>query len=84
MTALTIFACQFTMIFLLGTQTPHVTNHRCIWAAITSGALGICAWTVTATIARHQDAAMWSPVFLAYWVAGPAGIVAAMKVCKRK
>ena len=82
MTCITVFVCNFLMIFLLGTQTLHVTNHRCVWAATTSMALGLCGWTVTAIIAQHKDAALGSPVFLAYWIAGPVGSVCAMKATR--
>lgn len=72
---LTIFVCQYIMIFLLGLQSLTVKDGRKIQAAIVSLCLGIMGWNTTGIVSSHYHDGMMSPIFLSFLFGGPAGIV---------
>jgi uncharacterized membrane protein YraQ (UPF0718 family) len=74
-----IFSAQAIMIFLLGFQQMNVTGRHYFAAAVTSFLLGVCGWTITSTIAASHQEGLWSTVGIAFLVAGPMGILAAME-----
>jgi hypothetical protein len=54
-----------------------VNGNRKAWAAGTSMMLGTFGYSITATIATHRGDT-FGPVWFAYVLAGPVGIVASM------
>jgi hypothetical protein len=77
-TAACVFAAQFVYILLLGLQQQNVIGRHYVGAACTSLLLGTFGIYLTATIAIHAESSMFSPVWLAFIAAGPAGICVAM------
>lgn len=78
MTAIVVFLVQFAYVLLLGLQSRNVNEGHYLAAAGTSIALGIFGLTLTAMIV---NAALLQPspaVLVAYVLAGPVGICAAM------
>lgn len=79
MQCLTIFVCQFAYVALLGLQSRNVQHANCAGAGIVSALLGIAGLTITTIIARTAIAEGGWPVWIAYVVAGPVGIVFAIR-----
>lgn len=82
MDAALIFAVQFVYVMLLGLQSLNVNGGHKIAAASTSFVLGACGYQITAAIAASRGE-QFGPVWFAYVVAGPCGIVSSMILFSR-
>ena len=76
--ALMVFVAQFFYILLLGSQQINVIAKDYPGAAFVSLLLGVLGFQLTATIAAVRGATWRSPVWWAFVIAGPLGIVVAM------
>lgn len=74
-----IFVSQFGMIYLLGMQQMNVTGKHYVAAAVTSLLLGLFGWLTISIISAANKEGMLSMVFWFYLIAGPLGIVTAMR-----
>ena len=74
-----IFLAQFSMIFLLGVQSLNVRDGHYVGAAVTSLLLGITGFTITSIVGKLHLEDLLEPIGLVFLVAGPVGIVTAMK-----
>ena len=78
MEILKIFLAQYATIFLLGLQSMNIRDGKKVMAAITSLCLGVSGFLTTGIISQHYEQGMFSGVFFAFLLAGPAGIVCSM------
>lgn len=83
MTAICVFLAQFVYILLLGLQQQNVIGRHYAGAVVTSFALGVFGFYLTATIAQHSQWDACSPVWWAFITAGPVGICFAMWIHPR-
>lgn len=79
MDALVVFAAQFVLILFHGLQSQTVAHGHRMAAACNSIVLGVAGYHITATIAANRGAE-FGPVWAAYVLAGPCGIVTSMIV----
>ena len=77
---LILFVSQFLLVFLLGTQSINVVRGYYVAAAFTSFLLGICGWFAIGIIAESTTYDLTSFTFFSYIVAGPLGVILAMKL----
>jgi uncharacterized protein YebE (UPF0316 family) len=80
MTAFIIFIVQFCYVMALGFQQLNVIHNRYVGAFVISLLLGVGGYHITATIALHANQPMFSTVWWAYILAGPLGIITAMRI----
>jgi hypothetical protein len=76
--ALTIFAAQAAMVFLLGFQSLSVQGRHYVLASIGSLLLGVTGFTITSIIAQMGAESVGTLVWWAFIAAGPVGITASM------
>jgi len=72
-----IFLAQYLTVLLLGLQSINVVERRYLLSGITSIALGVCTFHLTAVIGSAQTTpgtALW----IAFVFAGPPGIWSSM------
>lgn len=78
LTVAVIFAAQYSMVMLLGLQSLSVNaGHRTV-AAVNSGMLGCLGFWLTASIAEAKTTGTFTPIWWAYVLAGPCGVLTAM------
>lgn len=73
-----VFAAQYLYILMLGAQHINVIWGRYLGAMFVSLMLGILGFSLVAAIAAAKGATWRDPVWWAYVLAGPLGIVSAM------
>ena len=73
-----IFVCQFLTIFLLGMQSLMVRDDNRLGAATGSLMIGISQFYVLSVISDMGIDAVGTFQWIAFILAGPAGIVASM------
>lgn len=76
--ALTVFACQFSYVLLLGLQTLNVTGGHVAQAMGVSLILGVLGMHLTGTIAKQYVTEGDWKVKAAYVLSGPSGIATSM------
>ncbi len=77
-----VFVAQFVQVLLLGLQSLNLNAGRTRSAAVVSLMLGVIGFHITATIATHRGEE-FGPVWLAYVLAGPLGILTSLAVFRR-
>ena len=75
-----VFAVQFAYVFLLGFQSRCVRDGQYLGAMFNSLLIGCCGLYITAAIARAAILGAEWYVVAAFLVAGPCGIVVAMRL----
>lgn len=81
--ALIVFVAQYVYVLLLGWQSLNVQANRRIHAACCSGMLGVLGFALIGQIAAAREAPLFAPVWWAYILAGPCGILTAMRLFHR-
>ena len=78
-----VFAAQFAMVFLLGFQSRCVRDGNYFFAVLNSVGLGVCGLIVTPAIAQADLIKTNPSTLVAFMVAGPIAICAAIWVHDR-